>query len=216
MHILQGVLWPLSAALKMTLEAIHGVLGSYGLSIICLSLIVSLLISPVAAYARRLERKDRLRTEAMAPQIAEIKQNYTGQQRFERIDKIYQQHGYHPINSMLSVLPLLIQLPFLLAALFMLMNLKPLQGQSFLFIDDLAQPDGLLRLGGYAINVLPLLLIAVTILESHLQKESTPQSRRRFLIVAAVLLVLIYPAPAGVCLYWFTATCFSLARALIA
>ncbi|ODA68684.1 Membrane protein insertase MisCB precursor [Methyloligella halotolerans] len=217
MDFLQTILWPLTALLKVVLEAFHSLLGSYGLSIICLSLLVSVVLLPISSYARKLEMRDKERLDRMAPAIAEVKANHKGQERFERIDAIYQEHGYHPIKSMVSLVPLLIQLPFLIAALFLLMDYPPIQGDPFLFLHDLGQPDHLLPLPflEQGLNLLPLVLIGVTLLESWLRKESTAQSRRRFLIVAAVLLVLIYPAPSGVCLYWLTSTCFSFARSMI-
>jgi YidC/Oxa1 family membrane protein insertase len=215
MEILKTILWPLIAGLESLLALIHSVTGSYGVSIILLSILVSAVLLPVSAQARRMEAKDKERLDLMAPKLAEIRARYTGQERFEKTDEVYQEHGYHPIKSTVSLLPLLIQLPFLLAALFLLSDYPPIQGQPFLFIHDLSEPDGLLKLGKLAVNVLPIALVGVTLTEAWLKKESTSQSRRRFLIVALVILVLIYPAPAGVCLYWFTSTCFSLARTLV-
>jgi YidC/Oxa1 family membrane protein insertase len=215
MDLLKTVLWPLIAALEAALTLLHALTGSYGLSIVLLSLFVSLLLLPISAQARRLEQKDKDRQERMGPQIAEIRAKYSGQERFERIDAIYQEHSYHPIKSTVSLLPLLIQLPFLIAALLLLSDYPPIQGEPFLFISNLAEPDQLLKLGGFAVNVLPITLVGVTLAEAWLKRESTAQSRRRFVIVALVILVLIYPAPSGVCLYWFASTCFSFARTMI-
>lgn len=215
MEILTTILWPLMAVLEAVLGLLHTLTGSYGLSIICLSILVSAALMPVSAHARRLEQKDKDRLAAMAPKLAEIKAQSTGQERFERTDEVYQEHGYHPIKSMVSLLPLLIQLPFLLAALFLLSNYSPIQGQPFLFIPDLAAPDHLIKLFGVTVNVLPIALVGVTLVEAWLKKESTAQSRWRFLIIALVILVLIYPAPSAVCLYWFTSTCFSLMRTVV-
>jgi membrane protein insertase Oxa1/YidC/SpoIIIJ len=153
MELLTTILWPLMVALEAVLGLLHTLTGSYGLSIICLSLLVSAALMPVSAHARRLEQKDKDRLSAMAPKLAEIRAQYKGQERFERIDEVYQQNGYHPIKSMVSLLPLLIQLPFLLAALFLLANYPPIQGQAFLFIPDLAVPDHLIKLFGVAVNV---------------------------------------------------------------
>ncbi|BAQ15708.1 membrane protein insertase YidC [Methyloceanibacter caenitepidi] len=216
MDVLKTILWPLIAALEIALELIYSLTGSYGLSIICVSLLVSTLLLPVAATARRLEAKDKARLDLMAPQVAEIRASYRGQERFERIDEVYREYGYHPIKSTVSLLPLLVQLPFLLAALLLLSDYPPIEGTPFLFLPDLAAPDHLIKIGGAAVNVLPFALIAVTLIEAWLKRESTPQSRRRFLIVALVLLVLIYPAPSGVCLYWFASASFSLSRTIVA
>jgi YidC/Oxa1 family membrane protein insertase len=215
MEILTTILWPLMAVLEAVLGLLHTLTGSYGLSIICLSILVSAALMPVSAHARRLEQKDKDRLAAMAPKLAEIEAQSTGQERFERTDEVYQKHGYHPIKSMVSLLPLLIQLPFLLAALFLLSSYSPIQGQPFLFIPDLAAPDHLIKLFGVAVNVLPIALVGVTLVEAWLKKESTAQSRWRFVIIALVILVLIYPAPSAVCIYWFTSTCFSLMRTVV-
>jgi len=216
MQILKTILWPLMVGLEAALALFYSLTGSYGLSIICLSLLVSIALLPVSAQAMRMEAKDKNRLDLMAPKLAEIRAQYTGQERFERIDEVYQQHSYHPIKSTVSLLPLLIQLPFLLAALFMLSDYPPIQGRPFLIIPDLSEPDHLLQLPGLAVNVLPIALVGVALTEAWLRKGSTAQSRRRFQIVSLVILVLIYPAPSGVCLYWFTSTCFSFVRAVFA
>lgn len=218
MEFLEGLLLPLTIVLRFILEAIVPVLGSYGLAIMVLSLIVSTLLSPISTIARRMEQKDKLRQEQMAPLIDEVRKNYSGQERFEKTDQIYQNFDYHPIKSMASLLPLFVQLPFLLAALFLLIDYPPLQGEHFLFIQDLGKPDQLLSLPGtpWAINLLPVALTLVAVLESVMRPEATRQSQRRFLIVAVVLLVLIYPFPAGVCLYWLTSNLASFGRSLVA
>ena len=192
MDILRSLLWPLTELLRVVLDALVVVTGSAGLAIMLLSVIVSFALSPITGIARRLEEADKRRAEHMAPAIAEAKLNYTGQERFERVDEIYQQHGYHPIKSMASLLPLMVQLPFLLAALFLLTDYPPIVGDPFLFIRDLAQPDSLIPVAGYAINALPLLLTVVSVAESIIRPESTAQTRFRFLIVALVLVILIY------------------------
>lgn len=215
MDYLRSLLWPLSELLRLVLELLVPLVGGYGLAIVCLSLIVSTVLSPITGLARRLEAADKERQELMAPEIAKAKRESSGRDRFERIEEIYQAHGYHPIKSMGSLLPLLVQLPFLLAALFLLTDYPPIVGQTFLFVRDLSLPDGLLPLGGLSVNLLPLLLTAVAVLESFLRPESTVQSRIRFLIVAVVLVVLIYPFPAGVCLYWLTSNLASLVRSLV-
>jgi len=212
MEFLRTVLWPLTRALEFMLEAIVGATGSYGLSIVILAVAVSFLLSPVTGFARKLEARDSARQKAMAPQIAEAKANSTGRAQFEKVDAIYRQHAYHPIQSMGAVLPLFIQLPFLLAALFLLTGDKALAGQGFAFLRDLSAPDALLDLGSVSVNFLPIAMTAVTVAESQIRPEATARSRTQFLFVAAALLVLIYSFPAAVCLYWLTSNLVSLAR----
>ena len=215
MEVFATILSPLSAALGAALGLFFAGVGDWGFSIILLALCVNLALSPVTAFARRLEIKNLERSNAMAPLIAEAKNAYRGREQFEKIDEIYQRFGYHPIEAMGAVLPLLVQLPFLLAALFLLAGRPALEGTPFLFIADLGAPDGALALGGFHVNALPILMTAITVTESRLRPEATPASKTQFLIVAAVLFALIYSAPAGVCLYWLSANAASFARTMM-
>lgn len=201
--------------LELALTMIHSVTHSYGMSIIALSVIISLLLTPVTSYARRLEAKESTRQREMAPLIARAKSALTGRAQFEEIDAIYQRFGYHPIHSMISLLPLLIQLPFLLAALLLLVEHPGLNEESFLLIRDLSEPDALLKIASLQINLIPIALTAIAVAESHIRPEATVEARWRFLFVAAVLLILIYPFPAGVCVYWLTANSVSLAKSCL-
>lgn len=51
------------------------------------------------------------------------------------------------------------------------------------------------------VNLIPLLLIGIALMDSYLKPTSTRQTQMRFLIVCIVLLLLIYALPASVCLY---------------
>ncbi|WP_394891479.1 YidC/Oxa1 family membrane protein insertase [Mesorhizobium sp. AaZ16] len=215
MGALSIILWPIIAPMGFVLDWLHHLSGSYGVAIILLSALVRMVTLPLSKIGRRHVECERLVQLQMQPALAEAKARYSGRERFERIEGIYASHQYHPIHSMASLLPLLIQIPFLLAALFLLTDHPSLAGERFLFIRDLAQPDRLLSLGqGVTVNLLPILLTAVAVIESAVAANATRLSRLRFLIIAVVLLVLIYPLPAAVCLYWMASNAWSLIATL--
>jgi YidC/Oxa1 family membrane protein insertase len=209
-------LWPIIVAMEFVLRGFQALFESYGVAIILLSAVVRIVTSPLWVIGRRQAERERLVQARMQPPLAEARARYRGRERFEKIDAIYTEHGYHPIHSMATLLPLMVQIPFLLAALLLLVDDPALAGERFLFIDDLSQPDGLLPLpfAGIAVNLLPLLLTGVAIVESVIAVNSTRRSRIRFLIVALVLLVFIYPLPAAVCLYWLASSFWSLSISL--
>jgi YidC/Oxa1 family membrane protein insertase len=211
MAIVESVLFPIIWAMGLVLSALHAVTGSYGLAIVGLSLIVRLITIPIVRLAERAEERDRAIQAKMAPEIEQARREASGRERFERIDAIYQAHGYHPIKSVLSILPMMLQLPFLLSALFLLVDLPALSGERFLFIPDLAAADGLA--GG--INLLPLLIAGISLAESAIKPGLTRGARLRYLVVMIVIVALIYPLPAGVCLYWLTTNVWSLASTLV-
>jgi YidC/Oxa1 family membrane protein insertase len=208
------ILWPISEAMRLFLEAAYAVLGDFGLAIVLLSMVVRVLTNPIAKLATRSEERSRAVQVAMAPELARIKSSSRGREQFEQIEALYERHGYHPIHSVKALLPLFLQVPFLLAAFFLLSDFPSLAGETFLFIRDLHQPDGLIALAGWQINLLPLLITAVALLESAIRTGGEPGSRLRFLILAIVIAVLIYPTAAAVCLYWLTSNLLSLGRAV--
>jgi len=208
------LLSPLTWAMGILLAAYHGVLGSYGASILLLSVTVRLLTSPILRFAAAAEARERGVRAAMEDELEAIRRESRGRERFERTEALYRRHGYHPIRSAVSLLPLFLLVPFLLAALFLLSDYPSLSGTRFLFLPDLLRPDGLLPVGGASVNLLPLLITALAVGESFVMVGATPASRVRFLVVGTVIAVLIYRAPSGVCLYWATSTVLSFLSSL--
>lgn len=214
MAFLSLMLYPIIEAMRAVLVAIHQMTGSYGIAIILLSLIVRLITAPIAGLAARSEERHRQVQMAMEPDLRTIYAISKGRERFERIEALYARHHYHPIKSAVSMLPLFLQIPFLLSALILLSDFAPLEGERFLLIADLLKPDGLLKLAGSNVNLLPLLIPMIALIESAIGTNSTRSTRIRFMVVTVVIVLLIYDAPAGVCLYWLTSNVASLARGL--
>jgi YidC/Oxa1 family membrane protein insertase len=212
MEWLKWVLSPITIAMGFLLDAFHAATASYGASIILLSCTVRIGLSPVIRLAARTEERTAAKQRAMEPQLAAISGSLKGRERFERIEQIYQEHGYHPIQNATAILPLFLQVPFLLAALFLLSSDTELSNQRFLFIGDLLRPDMLIGGAGWSINVLPILITFVALAESVIKFHGDRGARMRFLIVAVVIAMLIYAAPAGVCLYWLTSNLLSFGR----
>jgi YidC/Oxa1 family membrane protein insertase len=212
MSILPWVLAPIIEAMRLVLVALFQLTGSYGVAIILLSVVVRLVTAPISRIAAKASARDREVRLAMESELSAIRATSKGRERFDRTEALYNTHNYHPIKSMVSLLPLFLQIPFLLAALFLLSDYTPLSGQRFLLVPDLLEPDGLLPLGGVSVNVLPLLITLIAFAESAIKVDSTRSERMQFLIIGLVIVVLIYPAPASVCLYWLTSTVLSFFR----
>jgi len=212
----EWALSPLILAMGFLLRALYSGTGSYGLSIILLSCIVRLGLSPIIRLAARTEERAAAKQRAMEPQLAAISGSLKGRERFERIEQIYEEHGYHPIQNATAILPLFLQIPFLLAALFLLSNDAQLANERFLFISDLLRPDMLIRGAGWSINALPIAITGIALAESVIKFRGNRAARLRFLVVAVVIALLIYAAPAGVCIYWLTSNLLSFGRTAFA
>ena len=100
----------------------------------------------------------------------------------------------------------LVMLPVLLSAIVLFTGEGILSGESFLFIDDLSQTDSLLG----PVNLVPLLMFAVTLVDAKLRFKGDKKSRYRFYLISIILLVIVYNLAAGLVLYWTGSNIMSL------
>ena len=92
-----------------------------------------------------------------------------------------------------------------------------LADSSFLWIEDLAYPDRLVDLGfgipliGSSLNLLPILMTIITLLSTLTYKnelapkQEIKRQKVRLYLMAVSFLVLFYPFPAAMVLYWLMA-----------
>ena len=91
------------------LMVLDRIIGDFGLAIVVLTLIVKLVLFPLTLK----QLKSMKATQALQPQIAEIKKKYAKDQRaqMEATQALYKEYGMNPVAG--SCLPLLIQMPVL-------------------------------------------------------------------------------------------------------
>ena len=209
---MQSLILPLSHLFQLVLELFYSIVPNYGLAIILLSSVVSLILLPLQLWADKLQQKDLREKDAMRWELDSIKSLSNAQKKFYYTKEIYRRYGYNPIKSMRSLVGLLIQLPFFLAAYFMLGSFEGFSGQSFLIIKDLASPDKLLK--GY--NFLPLLMTLVNLLSAGfylLPKKNLDRSATvSQLLLPLLFLILLYNKSSALLLYWTCNNIFSLAK----
>jgi membrane protein insertase Oxa1/YidC/SpoIIIJ len=99
-----------------------------------------------------------------------------------------------------------VMLPVLVSAILLFTGGEILTDKNFLFIDDLSKPDALWGL----INVLPLLMFAITLIDAKLRFKNDRKSQHRFFFISVVLLVIVYNLAAGLVLYWIGSNIMSL------
>ena len=206
MNPIEIAFYPIIFSMKLVLELGYSIFSSYGLAIVFLSIVVSILTYPISAWASRIQARNNELANRMAPKIAAAKSEFRGEKQFLEIEKIYMEHNYHPIHAMKSVLGIAPQIPFLLSALFLLWSYPALQQQPFLFLNDLSQPDALLKLPEgskyQTINVLPLAMVAIAFFDSLFKADMNVSAKIKSNVINLVLFVLVYPLPSAVLLYW--------------
>ena len=191
-------IYPLEALYKLAYTLCVSVTSSYGWALILLSLLTTIIFVPLKALAAGAQRKEKNVRKILDPQIKAIKAESSGAAAHERLSALYKRYGYHPVYAIRSALGAFLQVPFLIAAYRMLSSFEPIVGHSFGPVTDLSLPDGLL--GG--LHALPL---AMTLFNLGALYTSPGFSRRdhiQGIIVALLFLVLLYPAPSALLIYW--------------
>jgi len=127
----------------------------------------------------------------------------------------YRQNNYKPTQALNGSVSLLLQIPFFTAAYQFLSNLKILDGVSFGPIKDLSAPDGLVIIGGIAINILPVIMTGINFISSAIySKGSTVKMKVQLYGMALIFLVLLYGAPSGLAFYWTLNNLYSLIKTI--
>lgn len=194
---------PLEALMTAVLGAAHELIGSYGWSVAVMSLVVNTLILPIYNKAESWQEEERRIKKGFEATEAMIKRTFKGQERFAMLTTMRRQHGYSARLALRSSLGFFLQIPFFIAAYHLLSNMPELRGVAFGPITDLGAADGLIKLGGFSINVLPLLMTAVNLLSAFVYTASlSKQDKIQLYGLSALFLVLLYASPAALTLYW--------------
>ena len=200
--------------LLFILTTLYGWIGNYGLSIIALALAVKFLMLPLTTLADRWQHEVNEIHSKLQPHLKEIKANYRGEEQVQKIHDLHKEHDTHIFFTLKSLFGFLIQIPIFIAVYTMLGENFALDGQSFLWTKNLAQPDHFYQLPfttpffGEYINLLPFIMTLVTILASLLFDAHTlstdlqKKQQRQLYMMALLFFVLFYTFPAGMVLYW--------------
>jgi YidC/Oxa1 family membrane protein insertase len=220
-----------SFGLAWILERWQGLVGSYGLAILLLSLTVKVLMWPLTAVAERWQDQVNRIQSRLQPELAAIgarrrKGELNGEEAHRETLEVYRRHGVSPWFTLKSLAGFLIQIPVFIAAFDMLGEHFGLAGQSFLWVTDLALPDRAMALpwvlpfaGGH-LNLLPFVMTAFTVAAARLQEDASlapalrQAQRLKLYAMAALFFVLLYTFPAGMVLYWTANNALHLVKVL--
>ena len=221
MSILQAIYQFLFGPLELFFEVIYGVAfhivdGNAGAAVIPLSLCLNFLLLPLYSRADAIQREERERERLMSPGIDHIKTVFKGDERYMMLQAYYRLHSYKPVYALRSSLPLLLEIPFFVAAFHFLSNLADFRDTPFGPLANLAAPDGLLKLGGLSVNLLPLLMTAVNLVSSRIYaKDLSRKDKLQLYGMALIFLVLLYNSPSGLVFYWTLNNVFSLFKNIV-
>ena len=202
---------PLIKIYKVIYLFAYDIAGSYGISLILLSLFTFIVLYPFNKKAQQIQNKEHKIQAILSPQIKTIKKNYSGREQYELLQWLYRRYGYHPLYAIRSALGLIFQLPFLTTAYYMLSELAVIQGVSWGFIPNLAMPDHVLN----GINILPFVMTLVTCVYAFLMPEISKKERLQTVVIGLFFLLLLYNAPSALLIFWTCNLVWSLLDSLL-
>ena len=210
------IIYPLQLFFELVFSVAYKGTSNYGYAIIWLSLIINIVVLPLYLRADKIQKEQRVIEGKLNPGIKHIREAFKGDERFMMLQMFYKINHYHPVMSLRSAASLLLQIPFFMAAYNLLSSLRWLNGVPFWFIKDLGLPDAMFSIGGFSINILPILMTLINVISSAVYtRESSAREKVQVYGMAALFLVLLYNSPSGLAFYWMLNNVFSLVKNLI-
>jgi len=226
MFVLANIVQPLIDVFEEFLLAIHGVVGSWGLSIVLLTVIVRAALLPLTFK----QFKSMQNMQRLAPEIKALQEKYKDdkQRMNQEMMKFYQENNVNPLSS---CLPLVAQFPVFIALFYMLQkdlrrdicpglnpvgtaNPKPCGeagDASFLFIPDLTN-----KATGAVLVTLIVLYIGSQVVSTLMMSVTADKNQRRlFLALPLVFVFFILNFPAGLIVYWITTNTWTILQQYI-
>ena len=168
--------WPIdffAKAVYYTIPVLHSICRSWGLSIILISLLIYGITYPLTMKSMSSMRKMQL----LQPKIAALQAKYKKdpQKLNAEMIEIYKKEGVNPLGG---CLPFLLQMPVFMALYQILWRAYYFQGESFLWMKDLALPDRLFHLPfeipflGSDFNILPILMAIVMFVQQSISSKN--------------------------------------------
>lgn len=186
-----GWLWWIAKPLFHLLDFIHSIIGSWGWSIVGLTLIIKIIFFYPSAISYRSMAKMR----KLQPMMANLKERYGDdkQKMSSELMKIYKKEK---VNPMAGCLPMLIQMPVFISLYWMLMESVQLRHAPFLgYIKDLSVMDPYF--------ILPILMGVSMFLQQKMQPTPPdPMQAKIMQFLPIIFTVMFLFFPAGLVVYW--------------
>ena len=189
---------PIIALFQTGLDVIYRSLESlgvpnYGLAIILLTVVIKMLLYPLTVQ----QIKSMKAMQELQPKMKRLQEQYKGNPQLmqQEIQKLYENAG---VNPFAGCLPMLVQMPILMAVYYALRDMTYAGDPSFFWITSLSEPDPL--------HVLPILSALSTYVVSaqSMTAEGGAQMKAMTYTMPAFIGFISWNFAAGLVLYWIT------------
>ncbi|MCM8777727.1 MAG: YidC/Oxa1 family insertase periplasmic-domain containing protein [Candidatus Omnitrophica bacterium] len=178
---------------------IHRAVPNWGWSIIILTLIIKAVFFPLTLKSLRSMKA----LQKLRPYLQDIQKKYKNnpQQMQKELMNLYKEYKINPFGG---CLPMFVQFPIFIGFFIALRSSVFLRGAPFIFwIKDLSVPDTIVRIAGFPLNLLPLIMAATSFLQQKLTPQEPSQKAMTYMM-PVIFLVLFYNFSSGLLLYWTT------------
>jgi len=204
------IIYPITQILEFTFFFSQKLFKENGISVIFISFVISVLCLPLYAVAEKWQQLERETEKKLKPKADKIKKVFKGDEQYMILSTYYRQSHYHPIYALRSSFGLLIQVPFFIAAYSYLSHLEIIKNVPFLFINDLGAPDALFSIGGFTVNLLPVVMTLINCFAGAIYVKGLPaRDKIQLYGMAGIFLILLYNSPSALVLYWTMNNVFS-------
>lgn len=210
------IISPIEVVVELTYSFMHRLLHSPGLAVIGVSLVIQTLVLPLYKRSDAIQDEERKRQREMAHWVDHIKKTFSGDEKYMMLSTYYREQGYKSWYALRSASSTLLQIPFFIAAYHYLSDLSELTGQRFLFINDLSRPDATFSIGGFAVNILPVVMTMINVISGIIYtRDSLLKEKLQVHGLALAFLILLYNSPSGLVLYWTVNNIYSLVKNIV-
>ena len=208
-EVMQFGFWGvISVILLKGMKFFYGLIPSYGVAIILVTILIKILFWPIQAKSI----KSMKAMQKFSPLINKLKEKYKDdpQRLNAETMKLYKEHKINPVSG---CLPMLVQIPVLFAFYRMLVSAIELRGQSFLWIHDLSAPDTIFQVLGLPVNPLPLVMTGLSVWQMRITPQTgDPQQQKMMMFMPLMMMFIFYKLAAGVVLYYTVQQFLSIAQ----
>jgi YidC/Oxa1 family membrane protein insertase len=197
------IVYPLSWLIKYVAHVLG---GSFGLSIIVVTIFIRLLILPLMIQQTRNAKA----MQALQPEIQKLREKYsskdmqTQQKLQQEMMLLFQKHG---VNPMAGCFPILIQMPILIGFYHAIMRTREIAEHNFLWF-DLGEKD--------PYYILPIIAGVTTFIQQKIMManagQQNPQMAMMLWMMPIMIVIFAINFPAALSLYWVVGNIFSIVQ----
>ncbi|HEX5138725.1 MAG TPA: YidC/Oxa1 family insertase periplasmic-domain containing protein [Planctomycetota bacterium] len=215
-----GFFGTIGRALMWLMKGLHGLVGSFGIAIMLMTVIVRALLAPISFKTQLSMQRYGKRIQKIKPLLDEIQKKHAKdpQRMNQERMRVMKEHG---VGLPLGCLMMFFQIP-IWYGLFQALRVEfALRHQPFLWAHDLSMPDRLFGLPFFPhwFNLLPILMLVLWVLQQKLAptpgSSDDPQVKMQMKMMKFmpyVFFFMLYNYAAALALYMCMSSCWTIAE----